>query len=161
MRKCHLASNEEIGLYGWNDHSLSNSNCPSGPPITVILNIGENSDRGTLYTNIAYTLFVIVVTIIGTLLAMIWFGDIINMKNGTPSQRTVFVCKRDEWFVQPVLNLRQTPHLHDVIIENPVSGLVRSVPKAITPLEFSFLAFIIMSISIKVILIQNIFYPDN
>ncbi|WP_100331996.1 cytochrome aa3 quinol oxidase subunit IV [Bacillus xiapuensis] len=40
--------------------------------LLLFMHIGETSDRATLYTNIAYALFVGVVTIIGTLFTMIW-----------------------------------------------------------------------------------------
>lgn len=40
--------------------------------LLLFMHIGEASDRATLYTNIAYALFVGVVTIIGTLFTMIW-----------------------------------------------------------------------------------------
>ncbi|GLY11071.1 cytochrome aa3 quinol oxidase subunit IV [Bacillus badius] len=40
--------------------------------LLLFMHIGENSDRSTLYTNIAYALFVGVVTILGTLFTMVW-----------------------------------------------------------------------------------------
>lgn len=38
----------------------------------LFMHIGENSDKSTLYTNIGYALFVGLITIFGTLFAMIW-----------------------------------------------------------------------------------------
>lgn len=40
--------------------------------IVFFMHIGESEDRNTLYTNIGYSLFVGIVTILGTLLTMIW-----------------------------------------------------------------------------------------
>ncbi|MEC2056991.1 cytochrome aa3 quinol oxidase subunit IV [Peribacillus psychrosaccharolyticus] len=40
--------------------------------IVFFMHIGESEDRNTLYTNIGYALFVGIVTILGTLLTMIW-----------------------------------------------------------------------------------------
>ncbi|OES45664.1 cytochrome aa3 quinol oxidase subunit IV [Domibacillus iocasae] len=40
--------------------------------LLLFMHIGESEDKKTLYTNIIYALFVGVVTILGTLLTMIW-----------------------------------------------------------------------------------------
>lgn len=40
--------------------------------IVFFMHIGESEDRNALYTNIGYALFVGIVTILGTLLTMIW-----------------------------------------------------------------------------------------
>ncbi|WP_059049911.1 cytochrome aa3 quinol oxidase subunit IV [Paenibacillus senegalimassiliensis] len=38
----------------------------------MFMHIGENGTKGALYTNIAYALFVGLVTVFGTLFTMIW-----------------------------------------------------------------------------------------
>ncbi len=40
--------------------------------LVLFMHIGESEDKKTLYTTILYSVFVGVVTIIGTLFAMIW-----------------------------------------------------------------------------------------
>ncbi|WP_050182060.1 cytochrome aa3 quinol oxidase subunit IV [Domibacillus robiginosus] len=40
--------------------------------LLLFMHIGESEDKGTLYTNIIYAVFVGVVTILGTLFTMIW-----------------------------------------------------------------------------------------
>ncbi|MBM7647443.1 cytochrome aa3-600 menaquinol oxidase subunit 4 [Bacillus ectoiniformans] len=40
--------------------------------LLLFMHMGESSDRKTLYLNILYALFVGVVTIVGTLFAMVW-----------------------------------------------------------------------------------------
>ncbi|MBP1906107.1 cytochrome aa3 quinol oxidase subunit IV [Paenibacillus turicensis] len=43
-----------------------------GVQLFLFMHISENRSRGTLYVNIAYAMFVALVTIFGTLFAMIW-----------------------------------------------------------------------------------------
>ena len=40
--------------------------------IVFFMHIGESEDRNSLYTNIGYAFFVGIVTILGTMLTMIW-----------------------------------------------------------------------------------------
>ncbi|WP_409370226.1 cytochrome aa3 quinol oxidase subunit IV [Lysinibacillus sp. 38-6] len=40
--------------------------------LVLFMHIGESEDKKTLYTTILYSVFVAVVTILGTLFAMIW-----------------------------------------------------------------------------------------
>ncbi|MBM7692822.1 cytochrome aa3-600 menaquinol oxidase subunit 4 [Peribacillus deserti] len=44
----------------------------AGLQLVVFMHAGETEDRGAIYTNIYYGLFVALVTIFGTLLCMIW-----------------------------------------------------------------------------------------
>jgi cytochrome aa3-600 menaquinol oxidase subunit 4 len=43
--------------------------------LLMFMHIGESPEKKTLYTNIGYALFVALVTIFGSLLAMIWGYD--------------------------------------------------------------------------------------
>lgn len=43
-----------------------------GVQLFLFMHIGENKSKAALYVNIAYALFVALVTIFGTLFAMIW-----------------------------------------------------------------------------------------
>lgn len=44
----------------------------AGLQLVVFMHAGETEDRGAIYTNIYYGVFIALVTIFGTLLCMIW-----------------------------------------------------------------------------------------
>ena len=44
----------------------------AGLQLILFMHIGESKEKGTLYTNIIYALFVAVVTIFGSLLVLVW-----------------------------------------------------------------------------------------
>lgn len=44
----------------------------AGVQLILFMHIGESEDKKTLYTNIVYALFVGVITIIGSIFAMVW-----------------------------------------------------------------------------------------
>jgi cytochrome aa3-600 menaquinol oxidase subunit IV len=44
----------------------------AGVQLVMFMHAGESEDKKTIYTNVWYALFVAIVTILGTLLTMIW-----------------------------------------------------------------------------------------
>ncbi|MEJ8545849.1 cytochrome aa3 quinol oxidase subunit IV [Brevibacillus borstelensis] len=44
----------------------------AGLQLVVFMHAGETKDKGAIYTNIYYSLFIALVTVFGTLLCMIW-----------------------------------------------------------------------------------------
>jgi cytochrome aa3-600 menaquinol oxidase subunit IV len=40
--------------------------------LVVFMHAGESEDKGTIFTNIYYSIFIALVTVFGTLLTMIW-----------------------------------------------------------------------------------------
>lgn len=44
----------------------------AGLQVVVFMHAGETKDKGAIYTNIYYALIIALVTIFGTLLAMVW-----------------------------------------------------------------------------------------
>lgn len=44
----------------------------AGLQLIVFMHAGESEDKGAIYTNIYYALFIALVTVLGTLLCMIW-----------------------------------------------------------------------------------------
>ncbi|MCL6571038.1 MAG: cytochrome aa3 quinol oxidase subunit IV [Bacillus sp. (in: Bacteria)] len=44
----------------------------AGVQLVVFMHAGETKDKGAIYTNIYYGLFIALVTIFGTLLTMVW-----------------------------------------------------------------------------------------
>jgi cytochrome aa3-600 menaquinol oxidase subunit IV len=40
--------------------------------LVVFMHAGESEDRGTIYTNIYYSILIALITVFGTLLCMIW-----------------------------------------------------------------------------------------
>lgn len=44
----------------------------AGVQMVMFMHAGESGDKKTIYTNVAYALFVALVTIFGTLLTMVW-----------------------------------------------------------------------------------------
>lgn len=44
----------------------------AGVQLVVFMHAGETEDKGAIYTNIYYALIIALVTVFGTLLAMVW-----------------------------------------------------------------------------------------
>jgi cytochrome aa3-600 menaquinol oxidase subunit 4 len=44
----------------------------AGVQLVVFMHAGETDDKGAIYTNIYYGLFIALVTVFGTLLCMVW-----------------------------------------------------------------------------------------
>lgn len=44
----------------------------AGVQLVVFMHAGETKDKGAIYTNIYYGLFIVLVTVFGTLLTMVW-----------------------------------------------------------------------------------------
>lgn len=44
----------------------------AGLQLVVFMHAGESEDKGAIYTNIYYGLFIALITVFGTLLCMIW-----------------------------------------------------------------------------------------
>ncbi|MDY0407061.1 cytochrome aa3 quinol oxidase subunit IV [Virgibacillus sp. 179-BFC.A HS] len=44
----------------------------AGIQLVMFMHVGESEDRKSIYTSVFYALFIAVVTILGTLLTMIW-----------------------------------------------------------------------------------------
>ncbi|USG66152.1 cytochrome aa3 quinol oxidase subunit IV [Brevibacillus ruminantium] len=44
----------------------------AGLQLVVFMHAGETADKGAIYTNLYYALFIALVTVFGTLLCMIW-----------------------------------------------------------------------------------------
>ena len=44
----------------------------AGLQLIVFMHAGETKDKGAIFTNIYYAIFIAIVTVFGTLLAMVW-----------------------------------------------------------------------------------------